>query len=82
MQAASTSGRTMGYSSTSAVARSSSTRRVCSVRVQAVATTAGTKTVLTPPYNVLITGSTKGVCMSLCVSASYHLGAVLARHSS
>lgn len=31
------------------------------MRVQAVAATAGAKTVLAPPYNVLITGSTKGV---------------------
>lgn len=30
------------------------------VKVQAVATTVGSKTVLAPPYNVLITGSTKG----------------------
>lgn len=55
---ASTSGRAMSYSR-GAVAGGTS-RRVC-VRVQAAATTAGSKTVLAPPYNVLITGSTKGV---------------------
>jgi hypothetical protein len=54
---ASTSGRTMGHSRGAAAGGTS--RRVC-VKVQAVATTAGNKTVLAPPYNVLITGSTKG----------------------
>lgn len=34
--------------------------RVRTVRVQAVAATVNNKTVLAPPYNVLITGSTKG----------------------
>jgi hypothetical protein len=56
---ASTSGRTMGYSRPGAAA-SGTSRRIC-VRVQAVATAAGSKAVLAPPYNVLITGSTKGV---------------------
>lgn len=47
------------------------TGRVCSVRVQAAAqTAAGGKTVMAPPYNVLITGSTKGVC---CNSAHMRL---------
>jgi hypothetical protein len=40
--------------------------RVRTVRVQAVAATVNNKTVLAPPYNVLITGSTKGkVCCTL-----------------
>jgi hypothetical protein len=37
--------------------------RVRTVRVQAVAATVNNKTVLAPPYNVLITGSTKGSSM-------------------
>lgn len=60
---ASTSGRGLSYSKY-AVARTSSSRRGC-LKVQAVATTAGGKTVLAPPYNVLITGSTKGVGRAL-----------------
>jgi len=60
---ASTSGRGLSYSKY-AVARTSSSRRGC-LKVQAVATTAGGKTVLAPPYNVLITGSTKGMHLSI-----------------
>jgi hypothetical protein len=52
---ASTLGKPLGYSRRVAVSK-----RLC-VRVQAVAATAGSKTILAPPYNVLITGSTKGV---------------------
>eukprot|EP00878_Enallax_costatus_P018718 GHUV01019721.1.p1 GENE.GHUV01019721.1~~GHUV01019721.1.p1 ORF type:complete len:204 (+),score=28.86 GHUV01019721.1:693-1304(+) len=57
---ASTSGRGLAHCSRPRPA----SRRVC-VIVQAVATTVGSKTVLAPPYNVLITGSTKGVGRAL-----------------
>eukprot|EP00882_Tetradesmus_deserticola_P016046 GHRQ01017115.1.p1 GENE.GHRQ01017115.1~~GHRQ01017115.1.p1 ORF type:complete len:320 (+),score=122.70 GHRQ01017115.1:241-1200(+) len=48
-----------------ALVTSSRTVRVRTVRVQAVAATVNNKTVLAPPYNVLITGSTKGVGRAL-----------------
>jgi hypothetical protein len=44
-----------------------------SVRVQAVAATANGKTVLAPPYNVLITGSTKGV-LAVCTQLLQRTG--------
>lgn len=51
--------------------------------MQAVATTAGGKTVLAPPYNVLITGSTKGMHPSIHSGfMGDHLQLLLCWHAS